>query len=100
MIPLIYFMTALVSLLGGMVILSRSGASHGRSFACGLLCIAGSEGSYLLFYLRESLAAIRVASLFELCSIVCFIVAVVSMERSMAKKTRIILWTRRSLTVA
>lgn len=93
----IYSLTALVSLLGGMVILSRSGASHGRAIACGLLCVAGTELGYLLFHLRDSLAAIQVASLFELSSISCFIVAVVSMEKSLSRNRLLVLSTRRGL---
>ena len=96
----IYCITALVSLAGGMVILSRSGASYGRAIASGLLCIAATELSYLLFHVRESLTAIQVASFFELASISCFIVAVISMEKSLSKKTLLVLWTRRGLTLA
>ncbi|HPI93707.1 MAG TPA: PEP-CTERM system histidine kinase PrsK [Deltaproteobacteria bacterium] len=95
----IYSFTALVSLLGGLVILSRSGASHGRAIACGLLCIAGTELGYLLFHLRDSLAAIQVASLFELSSISCFIVAVISMEKSLSGKRLLVLSVRRGLFV-
>lgn len=95
-----YALVALVGLAGGMVILSRSGASHGRAIACGLLCIAATEASYLVFHIRESITAIQVASFFELASISCFIVAVISMEKSLSKKTLLVLWTRRGLTLA
>jgi hypothetical protein len=97
MILFIYSVTALVSILGGMVILSRSGASHGRAIALGLLCIGAAELGYLVFHLKDSLAAIRVASWFELSTICCFIVSVISMEKSLSKKTLLILWARRSL---
>lgn len=100
MTVLIYCITALVSLAGGVVILYRSGAEHGRAIASGLLCIAATVLGYLFFYAKESLAAIHVASFFEIASISFFIVAVMSMEKSLSKKTRLILWTRRSLTFA
>jgi hypothetical protein len=97
MILFIYSVTALVSILGGMVILSRSGASHGRAIALGLLCIGAAELGYLVFHLKDSLTAIRVASWFEFSTICCFIVSVISMEKSLSKKTLLILWARRSL---
>ncbi|HWR69395.1 MAG TPA: XrtA/PEP-CTERM system histidine kinase PrsK [Desulfomonilia bacterium] len=99
MTVLIYSITVLVSLLGGMVILSRSGASHGRAIATGLLCIAATDLSYLVFLIRESLTAIQVASFFELASISCFIVAVIFMEKSLSKKRLLVLWTSRGLTL-
>jgi hypothetical protein len=100
MTVLIYCLTALVGLAGGMVILSRSGVSHGRAIACGLLSIAATELGYLVFHVRDSLTAIQVASFFELVSISFFIAAVMSMERNLAKKTRLISWTRRGLALA
>jgi hypothetical protein len=92
MVLFIYSVTALVSILGGMVILSRSGASHGRAIALGLLSIGAAELGYLVFHLKDSLAAIRVASWFELSTICCFIVAVISMKRA-CEETRSS-WTR------
>ena len=100
MTVLIYCLTALVGLAGGMVILSRSGVSHGRAIACGLLSIAATELGYLVFHVRDSLTAIQVASFFELVSISFFIAAVMSMERNLAKKARLISWTRRGLALA
>ena len=99
MILFFYGLTALVSLLGGMVILSRSGASHGRAIACGLLSIAAIEISNIVFFLRDSLAAIQAASFFELASISFFIVSVLSMEKNISRKTQLTRWTRRGLTL-
>ncbi len=99
MILFFYGITAFVSLLGGMVILSRSGASHGRAIACGLLSIAAAEISYLIYYLRESLYALQSASFFELASVSFFIVSVLSMEQSLSRKTLLARWTRRSLAL-
>jgi len=97
MILFFYGITALVSLLGGMIILSRSGASHGRAIACGLLAIAATEISYLIYYLRESLPALQAASFFELASISFFIISVISMERNISRKIQLVNWTRRGL---
>ena len=97
MILFFYGITALVSLLGGMIILSRSGASHGRAIACGLLAIAATEISYLIYYFRESLPALQAASFFELASISFFIVSVISMERNISRNIQIVHWTRRGL---
>jgi putative PEP-CTERM system histidine kinase len=99
MILFFYGITALVSLLGGMVILSRSGASHGRAIARGLLAIAATEVSYLIFYLRESLLALQAASFFELASISFFIISVISMERNISRKVQFVHWTRQCLIV-
>jgi putative PEP-CTERM system histidine kinase len=97
MVLFFYGLTALVSLLGGMIILSRSGASHGRAIACGLLAIAATEISYLTYYLRESLSALQAASFFELVSISFFIISVISMERNISRKIQLVKWTRRGL---
>jgi len=94
-----YGMTALVSLLGGMVILSRSGAPHGRATAFGLLSIAFLEFCYLAFSLTGTVLALRVASFFELSTISFFIVSALSMEKSISRKIRLVVWTRRSLVV-
>ena len=97
MILFFYGITAFVSLLGGMIILSRSGASHGRAIACGLLAIAATEISYLIYYLRETLLALQAASFFELASISFFIISVISMERNISRNIQIVHWTRRGL---
>ncbi len=97
MILVFYGITALVSLLGGMIILSRSGASHGRAIACGLLAVAATEISYLIYYLRETLLALQAASFFELASISFFIISVLSMERNISRKIKLVRWTRRGL---
>ena len=75
-----------MSLLGGMIILSRSGATHGRAIACGLIAIAATEISYLIYYLRESLSALQAASFFELASISFFIISVISHGEEHFKK--------------
>jgi putative PEP-CTERM system histidine kinase len=96
---LFYGMTAIVSLLGGIVILSRSGTHHGRAIALGLLLIALLETCYMVFYLRTSLLALQTASLLELAAISSFMVSVISMEKGILKKTRLINWMRRSFVL-
>jgi len=99
MILFFYGITALVSFLGGMVILSRSGASHGRAIACGLISIAATETSYIAYLLRDSLHALQSASFFELMSICFFIISVLSMEKNISRRTLLIQWTRRCLAL-
>jgi putative PEP-CTERM system histidine kinase len=92
-----YGVTAFVSLLGGIIILSRSGAYHGRVIAFGLLCIALLEICYILFYVREYAPALRAASVFELFIISAFTVSIITMEKGILRNTRRVTWLRRSL---
>ena len=97
MVLLFYAVTALVSLLGGMIILFRSGVPHGRAIAVGLLSIASLEISYLVFSLWDTLSALQVASFFELSAISSFTVSVISMEKRLSRKAGLVTWTRRAL---
>ena len=99
MILFFYGVTALVSLLGGVVILSRSGAAHGRAIACGLISIAAIEVCHFIYYLSGSLSALQAASFFELASISFFIVSVMLMEKNISKRAQLVIWTRRGLTL-
>ena len=97
MVLLFYAVTALVSLLGGMVILFRSGVPHGRTIAIGLLSIASLEISYLVFSLWDTLPALQVASFFELTAISSFTVSVISMEKRLSRKANLVTLTQRAL---
>lgn len=94
----IFSATAMISLLGGMLILSRSGARHGRAMAAGLLFLSGAEVCYLLFLFRSSLAVLAWATFFEMSCAGAFLVSVTSMEQRLTRNTRLIAWELRLLT--
>jgi len=94
---LFYGMTAFVSFLGGMIILSRSGAYHGRVIAFGLLSVALLEVCHILFYAKGYVPALRAASVFELFTISAFTISTISMERSILRNISLVNLTRRSL---
>jgi putative PEP-CTERM system histidine kinase len=88
----IYFITALISFAGGMVILARSGARYGRIVAFGLIFLALFELCYFFNLLRLSSSALRIASLFELACISAFILSVTSMEKRTRQKSSVASW--------
>ena len=96
----IFTVTAMVSLLGGMLVLSRSGARHGRAMAAGLLLLSGAEICYLLFLYQSSLAALAWATFFEMSCAGAFLVSVTSMEQRIGRNTRLITWELRLLVAA
>lgn len=85
MVILIFSVTALVSFLGGMVILARSGARYGRTMAAGLLFLSLMEAFYLAFILTKQLTFLNIASFFELSCTSAILLSVSSMEASLAK---------------
>jgi len=95
----IYFITALISFAGGMVILARSGARYGRIVAIGLIFLALFELCYFLNLLLNSTTALRIASLFELACISAFILSVTSMETRLSQKSRIAAWETHSAII-
>jgi putative PEP-CTERM system histidine kinase len=84
---LILSVTVLVSFLGGMVILARSGARYGRTMAAGLIFLSLMEVFYLVFFITRHLAFLNIASFFELSCTSAILLSVSSMETSMAKNT-------------
>lgn len=94
---LFYGMTAFVSFLGGMIILSRSGAYHGRVIAFGLLFIALLEICYILFYIKGYVPALRAASVFELFTISAFTIFTITMEKGILRNIGLVNLIRHSL---
>ncbi len=93
----IYFMTAIISFIGGMVILARSGEKYGRTLALGLLFLSMFELCYMLNYLVNSSVLLRAASLLELACLCAFILSVTSMEMSLSRKKSLVSWTARGM---
>ncbi|HOD69550.1 MAG: Globin-coupled histidine kinase [Deltaproteobacteria bacterium ADurb.BinA179] len=96
----IFSITALISFVGGMVILSRSGARYGRSMAVGLLFLSAAEIFYILTLHQDSIAFLRFASFFEMASAGAFLLSVTSMESGLSRSKPLILWERRLLVAA
>jgi putative PEP-CTERM system histidine kinase len=93
----IYFLTTLISFIGGMVILARSGEKYGRLVAVGLLFLALFELCYIINYLWNSITSLRISSLLELACAGTLILAVTSMERRLSQKTSVFSWETRSM---
>ena len=93
----LYALCALVSGSGGMVILARSGIRSGRIIAVSLLFLAFVQACSFLFVLMDSVAALRLASLFQLCAISALIASVMSMERRISRNTNLVTWAYRSM---
>ncbi|HQH99776.1 MAG TPA: PEP-CTERM system histidine kinase PrsK [Deltaproteobacteria bacterium] len=96
---LIFSVTALVSLSGGMVILARSGARYGRTVAIGLLFLSFTETLYAFFSLGGNLSFLRAASFFEASGAAAFLVSVTSMEKGLARKKSFIKGERYLLSI-
>lgn len=96
---LIFSVPALISLLGGVIILARSGARYGRTIAIGLLFLSFTETAYALFSLTDSLAFLRIASFFEASSTAAFLLSVTLMEKGLSKNRALIKWEQYLLSI-
>ena len=76
----------------------RSGATHGRVIACGLISIAAIEICHLIYYTCEFLPALQAASFFELASITFLSCLFFSWRRTYQERAQLVIWTRRGLT--
>ncbi len=89
---LIFSVPALISLVGGVIILARSGARYGRTIAIGLLFLSFTETAYALFSFTEQLIFLRIASVFEVSGSAAFLLSVVLMEKGLSKNRALIGW--------
>ncbi len=96
----IYFITTLISFVGGMVILARSGERYGRIVAVGLIFLAMLELCYLFNYLWSSVVFLRIASVAEIACISALILSVTSMEMRLSKKPGLASWQTRTALLA
>ncbi|HOM29086.1 MAG TPA: PEP-CTERM system histidine kinase PrsK [Deltaproteobacteria bacterium] len=81
---------AAVCLLGGAIILVRSGARSGRALACGLLAVSAVQACDSVFLLgRNQILAAQAASVFELVGAGCLVCAMIGMERGLASRGRL-----------
>ncbi|HNY64745.1 MAG TPA: PEP-CTERM system histidine kinase PrsK [Deltaproteobacteria bacterium] len=95
---LIFSLTALISFLGGTVILTRSRARYGRTVAAGLLFLSLMEAFYGVFLITGSLTSLTAASFFEVACTAAILLSVTSMEANLAKNA-LLLRRERSLLI-